>query len=140
MSRDEHYILQLCDDLLKATASRQHRFDFLRGDPNKKDRCVRLPVDAYYEENRLVIEYRECQHSESIAIMDQRMTVSGITRGEQRRRYDQRRREVLPANNITVVELDYSMFKHGRNKRLSRDPVADSEVIRTALCSRGISI
>lgn len=87
-----------------------------------------------------MIEYRECQHSESIAIMDQRMTVSGITRGEQRRRYDQRRREVLPANNITVVELDYSMFKHGRNKRLSRDPVADSEVIRTALCSRGISI
>lgn len=140
MSRDEHYILQLCDNLLKATASRQHRFDFLRGDPGKSGRCVRLPVDAYYEANGLVIEYRERQHSEPIAIMDQRMTVSKVPRGEQRRRYDRRRREVLPANKMTLVELDYSMFKHGRNKRLTRDPVADSEVIRSRLRSRGIDI
>jgi len=137
--RDEHYILALCDELLKATASRQHRFDFLRGDPGKSGRCVRLPVDAYYEANHLVIEYRERQHSEPIAIMDRRITVSGMTRGEQRRRYDQRRREVLPANKLTLIELDYSMFKC-RKKRLVRDPVADSEVIRTALGARGINI
>lgn len=101
MSRDEHYVLALCDELLKATASRQHRFDFLRGDPGKSGRCVRLPVDAYYEANSLVIEYRECQHSEPVAIMDRRMTVSGVTRGEQRRKYDQRRRDELPAHKMT---------------------------------------
>lgn len=140
MSRDEHYILALCDDLMKATASRQHRFDFLRGDPGKSGRCVRLPVDAYYEAYSLVIEYRERQHSEPIAIMDSRMTVSKVPRGEQRRRYDQRRREELPANNIAIIELDYSMFKFGSKKRLVRDSVADSEVIRTALRSRGINI
>ncbi len=97
-------------------------------------------MDGYYEARRLVIEYRERQHSEPIAIMDGRMTVSGVKRGEQRRRYDQRRRDVLPANKISVVELDYNMFKHGRNKRLFRDPVTDSEVIRTALSAHGINI
>lgn len=140
MSRDEHYVLALCDDLLKVTASRQHRFDFLLGDPGKSGRCVRLPVDGYYEARSLVIEYRERQHSEPIAIMDQRPTVSGVNRGEQRRKYDQRRRDVLPANQIIIVELDYSMFKHGRNKRLLRDSVTDGEVIRTALRAHSISV
>lgn len=140
MSRDEHYVLALCDELLKATASRQHRFDFLRGDPGKSGRCVRLPVDAYYEANSLVIEYRECQHSEPVAIMDRRMTVSGVTRGEQRRKYDQRRRDELPAHKMTLVELDYSMFKPGRNKRLLRDTVSDCEVIRITLRAHGVDI
>ena len=33
---DEHYIINLCDDVLGEKASRQHSFDFLRGDACKK--------------------------------------------------------------------------------------------------------
>ena len=48
MLKDEHYIIDLCDHVLGMTALRQHKFDFLRGDPGKHGRCRRLPVDAYY--------------------------------------------------------------------------------------------
>ncbi|WP_309751901.1 hypothetical protein [Novosphingobium sp.] len=44
-----------------------------------------LPVDAWYPELALVIEYRERQHSEAVKFFDQRETVSGVGRGEQRR-------------------------------------------------------
>ena len=37
--KDEHYVLDLCDKILRLTSSRQHRFDFLRGDVNKERYC-----------------------------------------------------------------------------------------------------
>ncbi len=80
--KDEHYIINLCDQFLGATALRQHKFDFLRGDPGKLGKCRRLPVDAYYPELKLVIEYRERQHTEAVAFMDRRSTISGCSRGE----------------------------------------------------------
>lgn len=58
--RDEQYIVNLCDIVLESIASRQHRFDFLRGDKCKRvngeivevfqEQGRKLPVDAYYEE------------------------------------------------------------------------------------------
>ena len=133
MLKDEHYIIDLCDHTLGMTALRQHRFDFLHGDPGKLGKCRRLPVDAFYPALNLVIEYRERQHSEAVAIMDRRDTISGCKRGEQRRRYDARRRSRLPAHGITLVELDYSMFTHDKQKKLLRDSAADAAVIATAL-------
>ena len=133
MSADEKYILDLCDVVLGTVASRQHKFDFLMGDPNHNGRRQRLPVDAYYPSFNLVIEYREKQHSEPIKIMDRRATISGCSRGEQRKRYDEFRRQVLPRHGITVIELDYSMFAHDRRKRLRRDRLADEATIRLKL-------
>ncbi|MEO6118506.1 MAG: hypothetical protein ABIP37_05490, partial [Methylotenera sp.] len=89
--RDEFYILELCDEVLKHIASRQHRFEFLRGDSGRK-----LPVDAYYSDLKLVIEYRERQHSEAVTLFDKRMTVSGVSRGQQRAKYDELRRQETP--------------------------------------------
>lgn len=126
--RDEDYILDLCDQLLKKVASRQHRFDFLKGDSGH-----RLPVDAYYEDLNLVIEYRERQHTEDVRFFNRRQTVSGVDRGEQRRIYDERRRQVLPAHGITLVELDYSDFDHDSSKRLLRRTTADLAVLKVKL-------
>lgn len=123
--RDEHYMIDLCDHVLGVSASRQHRLSFLLGDPGPSGRCARLPIDAYYEPLRLAVEYRERQHSEPVTFMDRRHTVSGCTRGEQRRRYDERRRIVLPQHGIRLVELDYSMFTHDGRKRLRQDRAAD---------------
>ena len=118
---DESYIIDLCDRVLNLKAKRQHRFDFLRGDPGKNRRCAKLPVDAYYEELKLVVEYRERQHTESVPLFDKRLTCSGCTREEQRRRYDQRRRDVLAAHNIRLIEVEYQLFQCDGQKRLRKN-------------------
>jgi hypothetical protein len=125
---DESYVIDLCDQVLKLKASRLHRFVFLRGDSGTK-----LPVDAYYEELNLVVEYRERQHTESVSFFDRRQTVSGMGRGEQRKLYDQRRREVLPKNGINLVEIDYFELAHSNSKRLLRDVENDLVVIKGKL-------
>ena len=113
---DEAYILDLCDEILKEKGLRQHRFDFLRGDTGSK-----LPVDAYYPGLNLVIEYREKQHTETVTFWDKKSTASGISRGEQRKRYDERRRTEIPANGIHLLEIDYSQFDYRNNKQLIRN-------------------
>ncbi|MBO6252274.1 MAG: TFIIB-type zinc ribbon-containing protein [Bacteroidaceae bacterium] len=127
---DEHYVIDLCDEILGLKASRQHTFDFLRGDgtPGKK-----LPVDAYYPKLNIVVEYRERQHTESVAFFNKTNTVSGVSRDEQRRIYDQRRRDVLPQHGIKLVEISYADLKHDSRKRLIRDRQADKEVLQSLL-------
>ena len=133
---DESYIVHLCDRVLNQKAKRQHTFNFLRGDPGKRFSTGKpLPVDAYYENIKLVVEYRETQHSEVVEIFDNKWTCSGCLRGEQRRRYDQRRREVLRQQGVRLVELDYRWFQHDRKKRLTRDEARDESVIRQKLSS-----
>lgn len=129
MRGDESYIIDLCDGLLGQRALRQHRFDFLLGDPGKNGRRVRLPVDAYYPELRLVIEYRERQHVEPIPFMDERQTVSGVSRGAQRARYDQRRRDVLPQRGFRLIELNVASFAHDSRKKLKRERTLDLAVL-----------
>ena len=130
---DETYVIDLCDEVLGMLALRQHRFDFLRGDAGPGKQGTRLPVDAYYPELQLVVEYCERQHTEAIPIMDRRMTVSGVDRGTQRAIYDQRRRDILPQHGIELVELSYVDFAHDKNKRLCRRRPEDLAVLRQAL-------
>lgn len=128
MAKDERYIIDLCDRVLGRTASRQHRFDFLLGDKGDK-----LPVDAYYPDLNLVVEYRERQHVEPVPFWDKKATASGIPRGQQRPLYDQRRRDVLPRNGIDLVEFSYLDFKCDGRKRLVRDTEDNERVVREKL-------
>lgn len=126
-SRDEDYVIEICDTLLGQKSLRQHRFDFLRGDTGRK-----LPVDAYYPLLNVVIEYRERQHTESVKFWNKK-TASGITRDEQRARYDQRRRDLLPLYNIRLIEISYSDFQYNNQKRLCRVYEKDVETITKIL-------
>jgi hypothetical protein len=119
---DEHYVLDLCDEVLQTQRLRQHRFDFLLGDPNAQGKCAKLPVDSYYPELNLVIEYKEQQHTKPNKHFDKPdlFTVSGVHRGEQRKIYDQRRLEVLPKYGIQVIEISFSDFDHDRKDRILR--------------------
>jgi hypothetical protein len=126
--RDETYILDLCDKVLGHRRQSQHKFEFLEGDSGRK-----LPVDAYYPELNLVIEYRERQHSEAVPHFDKRSTVSGVPRGEQRKLYDDLRRQKLRSNGIDLVELNYSDFPHDGRKRLRRVPDQDEVIVRAKL-------
>ncbi len=130
---DEHYVINLCDEILGQTASRQHRFDFLRGDSG-----MTLPVDAYYSSLKLVIEYHESQHTKSTPFFDKKQTVSGVSRGEQRRKYDQLRQEVLPKHGINVVVIPYTAF--GSTKKIVRNPKSDKLVIMRILRENGIDL
>ena len=82
-----------------------------------------------------MIEYRERQHVEPVGFWDKRVTISGVSRGQQRALYDQRRRDVLPAHGIGVVELDVGEFAQNSAKRLKRDVGADTKVIESRLCA-----
>src|SRR5688572_15643778 len=42
-TKDEHYVLDICDKVLGQTSLRQHKFDFLLGDPNSKGHSTKLP-------------------------------------------------------------------------------------------------
>ncbi len=130
ITNDESYIIDLCDEVLKEKGIRQHRFDFLKGDTG-----VRLPVDVYYPSLDLVIEYRERQHTEEVKFFDKRITSSGISRGEQRKLYDERRRIEVPKNKLILIEFDYSEFAHNTKKRLLRNLAEDTKIIVSKLKS-----
>lgn len=128
---DEHYIINLCDKVLLLEGLRQHRFDFLLGDPGKSGKQTRLPVDVYYPALNLVVEYKEYQHSNEVNFFDKpdKMTVSGVSRGEQRKIYDQRRVEVLPKHGIKLIEIPFDLFECNRKHKIIRNAEMDLKII-----------
>jgi hypothetical protein len=125
---DESYVIDLSDEVLKRKAIRQHRFEFLRGDAG-----TMLPVDAFYPELRLVIEFMEKQHTESVKFFDRKVTVSGISREDQRKKYDALRIKLIPANGLKLLTFDYSEFEHTSRKKLVRNREMDLKVVRNKL-------
>lgn len=137
MPSDEHYILDICDDLLGEKGERQKCFDFLLGLPSlKTSRCAKLPVDAYYRSKALVIEYHETQHTNSVAFWN-KVTACGLTRDEQRQRYDKIRATDLPKNGYTLVVIDYKQFDTKNNGRLKRTD-KDRDKVRQLLEAHGL--
>ncbi len=130
---DEHYVLDLCDQILAARGLRQARFDWLRGDVSPSSgRSVQLPVDGYWPEHGLVVEFQEKQHSESVPLFDRRATVSSVPRGEQRRLYDARRAELIPTQGLRLVIIHKSEFEVHRD-RIVRDVDRDTALVRRRL-------
>lgn len=127
--KDEAYVIDLCDEILGVRALRQHTFDFLRGDSINGKPGKKLCVDAYYESKNLVIEYNEKQHTEDVAFFDRKKTISGVTRKEQRRLYDERRKVVLPQHGINLVVISYSDFEYDKRKRIIRNKAKDLKII-----------
>ena len=123
---DEYYVIDLCDEVLGRKAERQKKFDFLKGDKGHS-----LPVDAYYKDLNLVIEYHERQHTEEVKFFDNKQTVSGVSRGEQRKIYDERRKEILPKHGTKLLIISFSDF--GDSKKLHRNYKSDLEIVRNIL-------
>lgn len=131
---DEKYILDLVAEVLAEPDYRwQHRFPTLLGDPGRDGRRRPLPVDGYFPRHRLIVEYWEKQHSAPVPIMDEGLTVSGMSRGHQRRLYDTRRQAWAEANNLRFVILDYRGFETDPLGRLQRDPARDRLIVAEAL-------
>mgnify|MGYP001249256916 FL=1 len=61
------------------------------------------------------------------------MTVSGVSRGEQRKIYDQRRKEVLPKHGIDLIVLSYFDFNFDSRKKIIRNRTDDIEILKEKL-------
>jgi len=136
---DEKYILELVARVLaEPDYAWQHHFATLVGDPGQDGRSRPLPVDGYFPRHRLIVEYWEKQHSSPVAIMDEGESVSGISRGHQRRLYDARRQEWADANGLRLVILDYRGFDADEQGRLRRNPAQDEAIVAGALRAAGV--
>lgn len=127
---DEIYVIDLVAAVLNELCVKQKRFETLFGDPNLKGQRAILPVDAFFPNINLIVEYREIQHYKAVKIMDQRMTISGVPRGEQRRIYDLRKEKWAAEHNITFLAISFENLKHNSSGRLLRHVESDTNVIK----------
>ena len=132
---DEAYVIDLCNRILHESALTQHKFDWLLGDPGTNGRRVKLPVDAYWPGHELVVEYRELQHDQPMPHFDKpdRLTVSGVHRGEQRALYDARRDTEVPAHGLRLIVVRPADLDVDSRGRLRRNEKADLEALRKIL-------
>lgn len=88
-----------------------------------------------------MIEYRERQHDEPNTHFDKPavMTVSGVHRGEQRRRYDERRDREIPANGLRLLVIKPDDLDATRRGRLRRVPEHDRHALGVMLSSLGVA-
>jgi diadenosine tetraphosphate (Ap4A) HIT family hydrolase len=70
--------------------------------------------------------------------MDEGMTISGVSRGHQRRIYDQRRQLWAKNNGLRFVILDHRGFETDQQGRLKRDPSRDRQIVAAALRAAGV--
>lgn len=132
---DEAYVVDLCNKVLGEAALAQHKFDWLLGDAGTSGRRAKLPVDAYWPGHRLVVEYRELQHDQPVPHFDKpdRLTISGVHRGEQRALYDARRDTEIPAHGLRLVVVRPADLDADSRGRLRRNPEADLSALRKIL-------
>ncbi len=129
---DEYYIIGLCNELLNEEAAHQHTFRFLLGDFHRDGETrTALPVDAYYPKLNMVIELFEKEDSTSLE--EEKNTISGVNRSEQRKRYAQRKIDVLKEKEIHLVEMDYDEFECGPEHKLIRNKEEDVKILKEIL-------
>ena len=138
LNSDETYVIGLCDKVLSLKADRHKRFDFLMGDLHKDGKTkTMLPVDAYYEELQLVVEYKEIQNFRPLAVRNEEdedeEDTNTVTREELRRLYDERRVKVLPKHDISLVVISYSDFVYNDKNKIIRIEENDLEIVQKAL-------
>jgi hypothetical protein len=66
------------------------------------------------------------------------MTASGVTRREQRARYDRLREAEVPRHGLTLVVVNADDLAVDRRGRLIRDRQADGPVLRRLLTAAGV--
>lgn len=130
---DEIYVLNLISEIIGEKYIGQYNDNTLLGDPAKSGQKRKLPVDAYFKRANIIIEYREKQHYEPVNIMDMRMTISGVNRGEQRKIYDLRKEEWAKNNKKLFLEIPYFILEHKNNGKLKRDKSYDLERLKAII-------
>lgn len=130
---DEFYVLEHCDAVLGQRGRRQHRFDWLRADPlPNRRRGTALPVDSYWPDLELVVEFREQDPEAEGAEGSDALALANAHRGQQRRQHDQRRETEIPEHGIRLVVITTADFE-SRGALIDRDEARDRGVVARAL-------
>jgi len=132
---DEYYIVGLCNNFLEQKASHQHIFEDLLGDLHKNGKTrTPLPIDAYYEELKLAIEFSEKNYVENdVFDKPNKKTISGGNRAAQRERYTRIKKSFLIKEEIKLIEIEYNKFNLDSRLRMIRNFEKDTEIIKKAL-------
>jgi hypothetical protein len=62
-------------------------------------------------------------------IRPNKITISGVPRGEQRKIYDERRRIALAEHKILLIEFSFLDFNYDKQKRIIRDCYFDKNIV-----------
>lgn len=138
---DQRYVTELLAELL-GPPEVEKRYDWARGDSRDPSRVgVMLPFDAVWEERRLIVEIDERQHGEAVAFFDKpdRLTVSGVHRGEQRKLYDERKVRLAREQGYTVVRVPTSALAR-LGRRVAHDRQNDKRVLRELLRNASVAV
>jgi hypothetical protein len=133
---DEVYIMGLIDGLLNETGSRKHTFDYLLGDLHKNNETrTELPIDLYYANLNLAVEITEHPDKKKNipASKEEKSTVSGMTRAEQRLKYKNRKKVILTKKDKVFIEIPLKDFDVNASMKLLRDKGNDERVLRGLL-------
>lgn len=127
---DEYYLVALCDNLLGQQASRKHTFDSLVGNLHKRGKGrTKLPVDAYYEDLKLVVEFYKT--TEDLANLDEEEQA----RISQIKYYDDLKKKAVLKKELSFVTINYTSFKTDQNHKLIRDTTSDKQILTKALAA-----
>ena len=141
MTREvQRYVTRLLEVLL-GPAETEKSFDWCRGDSRSGDKGRRLPFDAVWESRKLIVEVDESQHSEAVPFFDKPgvPTAPGVHRGEQRRRYDERKERLAVEHGYTLVRVPTSILAH-KERRLFYDRMADIRAVRLRIERQDLAI
>lgn len=130
---DESYVLDLVDEILGSVGLRQHRFEWLLGEPSARGVRPKLPVDGYWPSHGLVVEYREIQHDRPTPQGEKRKSDIVVARNVQRRRYDRLREEEIPKHLLRLVVIKPRDLDSDPRDHLRRSREADVGAIRGML-------
>ncbi len=133
---DEKYLVDIINSLLGKKGTEKQTFDYLLGDLHQDGETrTELPVDLYFWELKLAIEFvnHPKTREQLIPQKQKKMTVSGVTRAEQRVKYFDRKKKVLTKKGIDFVEIPLAGFTCNEELKLVRNAEDDERVLRGIL-------
>lgn len=125
---DEYYLVSLCNELLKQEASRKHTFDTLVGNLHKKGKGrTKLPLDAYYEDLKLVIEFFKRDNEIEELDEKEQARVAQITY------YNELKKKAISKKKLHLIEINYASFERDEANKLIRNTENDSATLEGIL-------
>lgn len=125
---DEYYLVNLCDELLKQKASRKHTFGTLVGNLHKRGKGrTKLPLDAYYEDLKLVLEFFEKN------VATDELDEKEQARKAQIKYYDQLKKKAILNKKLRLIEINYALFECNDANKLIRNTENDRLVLKGVL-------
>ncbi|MBC8756772.1 hypothetical protein H2O64_19010 [Kordia sp. YSTF-M3] len=125
---DENYLINLCDELLDKKASRKHTFDTLVGNLHKRGKGrTKLPLDAYYKDLKLVIEF--FKQTTAVSELDEKEQA----RIAQIKYYDELKKEAVLNKSMRYMKINHAQFECDEANKLIRNTENDTLVLKEIL-------